>query len=53
MGPGEPITGEIEIAGDSDWAAVSLEAGKVYVVGVLADGDGAVDLTRLNPASVR
>jgi len=41
VGPGEPITGEIEIAGDSDWAAVSLEAGKVYVFDVLADGDGA------------
>jgi Ca2+-binding RTX toxin-like protein/subtilisin family serine protease len=40
VGPGEPITGEIEIAGDSDWAAVSLEAGKVYVFDVLADGDG-------------
>lgn len=28
---GEPVTGEIEIAGDSDWYAVDLQAGESYV----------------------
>ncbi len=39
-GPGRPATGEIEVAGDSDWVKVTLEAGRVYVLDVLADGDG-------------
>ena len=41
VGPGRPATGEIEVAGDHDWLLASLEAGKVYVLDVLADGDGA------------
>ena len=41
VGPGQPATGEIEVAGDHDWMAVTLEAGKVYVIDVLADGNGA------------
>jgi hypothetical protein len=41
VGPGRPATGEIEVAGDHDWLMASLEAGKVYVLDVLADGDGA------------
>ena len=41
VGPGQPATGEIEVAGDHDWMAVSLEAGKVYVIDVLGDGNGA------------
>ena len=41
VGPGAPATGEIETAGDHDWMLVSLEAGKVYVIDVLADGNGA------------
>ena len=40
VSPGNPITGEIEVAGDNDWLSVALEAGKVYVFDVLADGDG-------------
>ena len=40
-GPGKPVTGEIETAGDHDWISVSLEAGKVYILDILADGDGA------------
>ena len=32
--------GEIEVAGDSDWIKVTLEAGRVYVLDVLANGDG-------------
>jgi Ca2+-binding RTX toxin-like protein/subtilisin-like proprotein convertase family protein len=38
--PGRTATGAINYAGDSDWIRVSLEAGKVYVLDVLADGDG-------------
>jgi len=41
VGPGKPLSAEIEVAGDRDWARVDLEAGKVYVLDVLADGDGA------------
>ena len=41
VGPGRPATGEIEVAGDHDWLLANLEAGKVYVLDVLADGDGA------------
>lgn len=41
VGPGKPATGEIETAGDHDWISVSLEAAKVYVIDILADGDGA------------
>ena len=41
VAPGMPATGEIETAGDHDWIAVSLEAGKVYIVDLLADGHGA------------
>ncbi|MDG0978452.1 MAG: S8 family serine peptidase [Halieaceae bacterium] len=41
VGPGVPLSGEIETPGDRDWARVTLEAGKVYVLDVLADGDGA------------
>ncbi|MGB0473885.1 MAG: S8 family serine peptidase [Porticoccaceae bacterium] len=41
VAPGQPASGEIEVAGDHDWITVSLEAGKVYVIDVLADGDGA------------
>jgi len=40
-GPGQPATGEINFAGDHDWIRVNLEAGKVYVLDVLAGGDGA------------
>ena len=38
--PGAPIAGEIEVAGDRDWIKVSMEAGKVYLIDVLASGDG-------------
>jgi Ca2+-binding RTX toxin-like protein/subtilisin-like proprotein convertase family protein len=38
--PGRTATGAINYAGDSDWIRVSLDAGKVYVLDVLADGDG-------------
>ena len=41
VGPGQPATGEIEVASDHDWMTVTLEAGKVYVIDVLADGNGA------------
>jgi Ca2+-binding RTX toxin-like protein/subtilisin-like proprotein convertase family protein len=41
VGPGKPLSGEIEVAGDHDWARVTLEGGKVYVIDLLADGDGA------------
>ncbi|MGB0322824.1 MAG: S8 family serine peptidase [Luminiphilus sp.] len=41
VGPGVPLSGEIETPGDRDWARVTLEAGKVYVLDALADGDGA------------
>ena len=41
VGPGVPLSGELEVAGDRDWARVELESGKVYVLDVLADGDGA------------
>ncbi len=41
VAPGKALSGEIEVAGDHDWARVSLEAGTVYVLDVLADGDGA------------
>lgn len=30
VAPGKSVTGELEIAGDSDWFAVSLVAGKAY-----------------------
>ena len=40
VGPGKPLLAEIEVAGDRDWARVELESGKVYVLDVLADGDG-------------
>lgn len=40
VGPGRPLSAEIEVAGDSDWARVSFDAGKVYVIDVLADGNG-------------
>ena len=40
-GPGQPVTGEINYAGDHDWARVTLTEGKVYVFDVLGDGDGA------------
>lgn len=39
--PGQPATGLIDYAGDRDWIKTTLEAGKVYVLDVLADGDGA------------
>ncbi len=39
--PGQPATGEINFAGDHDWIRTTLEAGKVYVLDVLADGSGA------------
>ena len=39
--PGKPATGKVDYVGDHDWIRVSLEAGKVYVLDVLADGDGA------------
>jgi Ca2+-binding RTX toxin-like protein len=39
--PGRPVTGRIELAGDRDWVRVSMEAGKVYLLDVLADGNGA------------
>ena len=41
VGPGKPLSGDIEVAGDHDWARVTLEAGNVYVIDALADGDGA------------
>ena len=41
VAPGKPATGNIEVAGDHDWVKVTLEEGKVYVLDVLADGDGA------------
>ncbi|CAM8662094.1 Kexin/furin catalytic domain [Paracoccaceae bacterium] len=41
VAPGRTIAGRIDYAGDSDWLRMSLEAGKVYVLDVLADGDGA------------
>jgi Ca2+-binding RTX toxin-like protein len=39
--PGQPATGTIDYAGDHDWVRTPLEAGKVYVIDVLANGDGA------------
>jgi Ca2+-binding RTX toxin-like protein/subtilisin-like proprotein convertase family protein len=36
--PGAPVAGRINYAGDSDWISATLEAGKVYVVDVLANG---------------
>ena len=39
--PGHPVTGRIDYSGDSDWINADLEAGKVYVIDVLANGDGA------------
>jgi Ca2+-binding RTX toxin-like protein/subtilisin-like proprotein convertase family protein len=41
VAPGQPVAGRIETAGDRDWVRMSLEAGKVYLLDVLADGDGA------------
>jgi Ca2+-binding RTX toxin-like protein len=40
-GPGQPATGVINFAGDHDWIKTTLQAGKVYVLDVLGDGDGA------------
>jgi hypothetical protein len=39
--PGKPVTGRIEYDEDHDWIKVELEAGKVYVLDVLAKGNGA------------
>jgi Ca2+-binding RTX toxin-like protein len=39
--PGRPATGVINYAADHDWIKVSLTAGKVYVLDVLANGAGA------------
>ncbi|NRP56742.1 MULTISPECIES: S8 family serine peptidase [unclassified Marinobacterium] len=41
VGPGQPVSGEINYAGDHDWVRVTLTEGKVYVFDVLGDGDGA------------
>jgi Ca2+-binding RTX toxin-like protein/subtilisin-like proprotein convertase family protein len=41
VGPGQPVDGEINYAGDHDWVRVTLTEGKVYVFDVLGDGDGA------------
>ncbi|MGB1328283.1 MAG: S8 family serine peptidase [Porticoccaceae bacterium] len=41
VAPGLPASGEIEVAGDHDWISVGLEAGKAYIIDILADGDGA------------
>ena len=41
VAPGQPVSGNIEVTGDHDWVKVALEEGKVYVLDVLADGDGA------------
>ena len=40
-GPGKTATGKIDYAGDQDWIRINLTAGKVYVLDVLANGDGA------------
>jgi Ca2+-binding RTX toxin-like protein len=40
-GPGHPATGTINYSTDHDWIKTTLEAGKVYVLDVLANGDGA------------
>ena len=39
--PGKPVTGRIEYDEDHDWVKVELQAGKVYVLDVLAKGNGA------------
>ncbi|NRP16367.1 S8 family serine peptidase [Marinobacterium sp. xm-a-152] len=41
VGPGQPVAGEINYAGDHDWVRMTLTEGKVYVFDVLGDGDGA------------
>ncbi|MDT9547293.1 MAG: S8 family serine peptidase [Chlorobium phaeovibrioides] len=40
VAPGRSAAGSIDYAGDSDWVKASLDAGKVYVIDVLGDGDG-------------
>lgn len=40
-GPGRTANGKIDYAGDHDWIRTTLTAGKVYVLDVLADGNGA------------
>ena len=58
--PGHPATGTINYSTDHDWIKTTLEAGKVYVLDVLAAGDGAggtlqdatlrlIDASRLAP----
>ena len=39
--PGQPARGTINYSTDHDWIKTTLQAGKVYVLDVLADGDGA------------
>jgi len=39
--PGHPATGMIHYSTDHDWIKTTLEASKVYVLDVLANGDGA------------
>jgi Ca2+-binding RTX toxin-like protein len=39
-GPGRTATGKIDYAGDHDWIRTSMTAGKIYVLDVLANGDG-------------
>ena len=46
VGPGEPLRVKLRLR-VIDWAAVSLE--KVYVVDVLADGDGAGGPYQIQP----
>jgi Ca2+-binding RTX toxin-like protein len=41
VSPGKPATGTINYAGDTDWISANLQAGKVYVIDLLANGDGA------------
>jgi Ca2+-binding RTX toxin-like protein/subtilisin-like proprotein convertase family protein len=40
VSPGNPLEAEIEVAGDRDWARVTLETGKVYLLDLLAAGAG-------------
>lgn len=41
VAPGKPVAAQIDYAGDHDWLKVEMTAGKVYVLDILADGDGA------------
>jgi subtilisin family serine protease len=41
VAPGIPVNATINYAGDQDWVRASLVAGKVYVIDVLGNGNGA------------